>query len=66
MALPTRKEFLSNLYRMQRDCIAFMEEAKRRGDCREAGEFKEHVEGVESMIEQSGGDPNGTAASPSS
>jgi hypothetical protein len=66
VALPTREEFLNNLYRMKRDCIAFMEEAERRGDRREAGEFKEHLERVESMIEQSGGDPDRTAASPSS
>lgn len=58
MALPTREEFLNNLYRMKRDCLAFMEEAQRRGDTREAAEFKEHVERVESMIEQSGGDPD--------
>lgn len=63
MVLPTREVFLRNLYRMKRDCIAFMEEAERRGDWREAGEFKEHLERVESMIEQSGGDPDGTAAS---
>jgi hypothetical protein len=65
MTLPTRKEFLSNLYRMKRDCIAFIEEAERRGDCREVGEFKEHLERVESMIEQSGGDPDGASASAS-
>lgn len=59
MALPSREEFLTNLYRMKRDCLAFMEEAERRGDLREAGEFREHVERVESMIEQSGGDPEG-------
>lgn len=58
MALPTREELLNNLYRMKRDCMAFMEEAERRGDLREAGEFKEHLERVESMIEQSGGDPD--------
>ena len=63
MALPTKEEFLNNLYRMKRDCIEFMEEAERRGDSREAGEFKEHLERVESMIEQSGGDPDGSAAS---
>jgi hypothetical protein len=57
MAVPTREEFLSNLYRMKGDCLAFMEEAERRGDSREAGEFREHLERVESMIEQSGGDP---------
>jgi len=57
MALPSREEFLTNLYRMKRDCLAFMEEAERRGDLREIGEFREHLERVESMIEQSGGDP---------
>jgi len=57
MALPSREEFLTNLYRMKRDCLAFMEEAERRGDLREVGEFREHLERVESMIEQSGGDP---------
>jgi hypothetical protein len=58
MSLPTKEGFLNNLYRMKRDCIAFMEEAERRGDAREAGEFKEHLERVESMIEQSGGNPD--------
>ncbi len=58
MPSPTREEFLTNLHRMKRDCIAFMEEASRRGDTREAGEFREHLERVESMIEQSGGDPD--------
>ena len=66
MASPTREDFLNNLYRMKRDCIAFMEEAARRGDSREAGEFREHLERVESMIEQSGGDPDGSKADPSS
>ena len=63
MAIPTKEEFLNNLYRMRRDCIAFMEEAERRGDSREAGEFREHLERVESMIEQSGGIPTGRKAS---
>jgi hypothetical protein len=65
MSLPTKEEFLKNLYRMKRDCIAFMEEAERRGDSRESGEFREHLERVESMIDQSGGDPNGSEADPS-
>ena len=65
MSLPTKEEFLNNLYRMKRDCIAFMEEAEGRGDSREAGEFREHVERVESMIDQSGGDPDGSEAEPS-
>jgi hypothetical protein len=47
---------------MKCDCIAFMEEAERRGDHREAGEFKEHLDRVESMIEQSGGNPDSTSA----
>jgi len=47
---------------MKRDCLAFMEEARRRGDEREAGEFEEHLERVESMIDQSGGDPNESTA----
>ena len=66
MSLPTREEFLRNLYRMKCDCIAFMEEAERRGDHREAGEFKEHLDRVESMIEQSGGDPDRRSVPPSS
>ncbi|PWG01690.1 hypothetical protein [Sphingosinicella humi] len=58
MPLPTNKQVLSNLYRMKRDCRAFMDEAQRRGDQREADEFKEHMERVESMIEMEGGDPD--------
>ena len=58
MAVPTPEEFLGNLYRMKRDCIAYMEEAERRGDSREAEEFREHLERVESMIEMRGGDPD--------
>jgi hypothetical protein len=50
---------------MKRDCIAFMEETERRGDHREAGEFKKHLDRVESMIEQSGGDPDTTSVLPS-
>jgi len=59
MSAPTRAEFLGNLYRMKRDCRAYMEEAERRGDMREVGEFREHLERVESMIEMSGGNPDG-------
>lgn len=66
MSLPTKKEFLSNLYRMKRDCIAFMEEAERRGDSREAEEFREHLERVESMIDQSGGNPDAAEEEPNS
>jgi len=58
MSQPTRETFLANLHRMKRDCISFMEEARRRGDLREADEFKEHLDRVESMIEQCGGDPD--------
>lgn len=43
---------------MKRDCRAYMAEAERRGDWREAGEFREHLERVESMIEMKGGDPD--------
>ena len=55
---PTKEEFLGNLYRMKRDCRAYMEEATKRGDAREAAEFREHLERVESMIEMSGGNPD--------
>ena len=66
MSLPTKQEFLNNLFRMKRDCIAFMEEAERRGNSREAREFREHLERVESMIDQSGGDPDASEAEPGS
>jgi len=42
-----------------------MEEAELRGDGREVREFREYLERVESMIEQSGGDPDGSTADPS-
>lgn len=58
MALPTTEEFLSNLYKMKRDCRAYMEEAESRGDLREAEEFREHMERIESMIEMKGGNPD--------
>ena len=58
MTVPTAEQFLDNLYRMKRDCRAYMEEAERRGDTREAAEFREHLERVESMIEMRGGDPD--------
>ena len=58
MTLPTAEESLNNLYRMKRDCRAYMEEAERRGDAREAGEFRGHLERVASMIEMRGGDPD--------
>ena len=59
MSVSTAEEFLRNLYRMKRDCRTYLEEAERRGDLREADEFREHLERVESMIEMSGGDPEG-------
>ena len=62
MSLPSTSEFLQNLYRMKRDCRAYMEEAERRGDLREAAEFREHLERVESMIEMKGGDPDAERA----
>lgn len=58
MSIPTTEEFLANLYRMKRDCRAYMEDAKKRGDVREAGEFREQMERVESMIEMKGGNPD--------
>jgi hypothetical protein len=58
MPLPSIEDFLDNLYRMKRDCRAFMEEAERRGDVREATEFRQHLERVESMIAMKGGDPD--------
>lgn len=61
MSLPDAAEFLENLYRMKRDCRAYLEETERRGDLREAAEFKEHLERVESMIEMKGGDPDANA-----
>ena len=61
MTVPTKQQFLDNLYRMKRDCRAYMDEAERRGDAREMAEFREHLERVESMIEMRGGDPNSEA-----
>ncbi|MFL6734995.1 MAG: hypothetical protein ACJ8EY_09910 [Sphingomicrobium sp.] len=58
MPAPSIGEYLDNLYRMKRDCRAFIEEAQRRGDLREASEFAEHLARVEAMIEQKGGDPD--------
>jgi hypothetical protein len=50
-------QYLDNLYRMKRECAAFLGNAQARGDTREAIEFQEQLERVEAMIEQSGGDP---------
>jgi hypothetical protein len=58
MPVPSHEGFLANLYRVMRDCEAFMNEAVRRGDAREVKEFREHMDRVESMIDQSGGDPD--------
>jgi hypothetical protein len=52
-------QYLDNLYRMKRECTEFLRDAQERGDAREAREFQEQLERVESMIEQSGGDPDG-------
>ena len=60
MPEPAIDEYLDNLYRMKRDCRALIEAAQRRGDLREAGEFAEHLVRVEAMIEQKGGDPDGS------
>ncbi len=62
MSIPTREEFLNNLYRMKRDCRAYIEDAEKRGDLREAEEFREHLERVESMIEMRGGNPDADAS----
>jgi hypothetical protein len=51
MSQPTAEEFLRNLYRMKQDCRAYLAEAERRGDLREASEFREYLERVETMIE---------------
>ena len=56
MSLPTAEALLRNLYRMKRDCRTYLEEAEQRGDLREAGEFREHLQRVESMIKMNGGD----------
>lgn len=58
LSAPNKEKFLDNLYRMKRDCRAYMEEATKRGDAREAAELREHLERVESMIEMSGGNPD--------
>lgn len=55
---PSIKAFLTNLYRMKRDCLSFVDEANQRGDAREADEFREYLQRVESMIEMAGGDPD--------
>ena len=56
MSQPTAEEFLRNLYRMKRDCRAQLEDAEQRGDLREASEFREYLERVETMIELHDGD----------
>jgi hypothetical protein len=62
MSVPTPESFLHNLYRMKRDCRAYIAEARKRGDLREAAEFSEHLERVESMIEMRGGNPEADAS----
>jgi hypothetical protein len=56
MSRPTAEELLRNLYRMKRDCQAYLAEAERRGDLREVGEFRDYLERVESMIVLNRGD----------
>jgi hypothetical protein len=55
---PSIEALLNNLYRMKRDCLSFLDEANQRGDAREADEFTEYLQRVESMIEMTGGDPD--------
>ena len=62
LTVPTIEQFLENLYRMKRDSLSFMRDAAARGDLREAEEFAEYVERIESMIEQRGGDPDSLAS----
>ena len=62
VTVPTAEETLENLYRMKRNSLAFMREAALRGDLREAAEFAEHVERIEDLIQQKGGDPDATMA----
>jgi hypothetical protein len=62
MSVPTPESFLDNLYRMKRDCRAYIAEARKRGDLREVAEFTEHLERVESMIEMRGGNPDADAS----
>ncbi len=56
MSQPTAEEFLRNLYRMRRDCRAHLEDAEQRGDVREASEFRDYLERVQTMIELHDGD----------
>ena len=51
-------QYLDNLHRMKRECAQFIKNAKERGDTGEVAEFQEQLERIESMIEQSGGDPD--------
>ena len=50
--------YLDNLYRMKRECVQFIKSAEERADTGEVAEFQEQLERIESMIEQSGGDPD--------
>ena len=51
MSQPAPEAFLRNLYRMKQDCRAYLENAEQRGDLREASEFREYLERVQTMIE---------------
>jgi hypothetical protein len=52
------EDVLDNLYQMKRNCRSYLEEAERRGDIREAAEFRELTARVECMIERRSGDPD--------
>ena len=56
MSLPPADALPRHQERMQRDCRTDRAEAEQRGDLREAGEFREHLQRVESMIKMNGGD----------
>jgi hypothetical protein len=51
-------QYLDNLHRMKFECAHFIKNAEERGDRQEVAEFQEQLERIESMIEQSGGDPD--------
>jgi hypothetical protein len=62
MPQPTQEEFLRNLYRMKEDCRTELENAEQRGDLREASEFREYLERVQTMIELHDGDTDHLAS----
>jgi hypothetical protein len=43
---------------MKVECAHFIKNAEERGDRQEVAEFQEQLERIESMIEQSGGNPD--------